>query len=309
MVLILGDIESMESSLNLPNHADAFTESVKTNSKKLIELGLWDMKLTRLEGWLNQFIGGEEQFFAACILSRVIFRNRQQFESGLRSLFRSNLNGVFCSHQPDHHLLERLLTQPDPKIRLVPVICEDDPPTKSGPLVMRRLQRILKIEPSYMCWPWQIKEDPSIEQVIFVDDFLGSGTQFKLFFEKWGFDSLPQCKKYFYAPVVAHVKGLNYLEHELPVVEVVSAEILNESHNFFSDKVWNQLSKNQISAADAENWYKTFFYTRINTSSEDMAHLGFSNMGLTFGFSHSTPDNSLPIIWANSSSWQPLLER
>lgn len=297
--------------LKLPANAEAFIESVKTDCKQLIELGLWDVKKARLESWLKQFCGTEEEFFAACLLDQIIYRTKQQFESGLRALIRSNLNGRLFENEPDLSLLQKLSSQNDPKLRLVPVICDADPPTKSGPLVMRRLQRILQVNQKWMCWPWQSTkyiEEHGIDTILFVDDFLGSGTQFVKFFKQWEFDSQHSGIKYFYTPVVAHQQGINYLAKNLPNVQVVPAEILSESHNFFSEKIWKRLGQNEISAGDAKAWYLDFCSTR-DIKPQKVSILGYGDMALTFGLGHATPNNSLPILWNETAKWQPLLER
>ena len=37
--------------------------------------------------------------------------------------------------------------------------------------------------------------------------------------------------------------------------------------------------------------------------------LGYGGTGLLLAFEHSTPDNSLPIFWANTNHWKPLLSK
>ncbi len=290
-----------------PDNAELVIGSILANSKQLIERGFWDVQAPRLDKWFHQFCGLEERFFAACLLDQIIFRTRKQFEAGLRALFRSNLSGNVFNDRHDLHLIEILKNRRDPKIRLVPVICESDPPTKSGPLVMRRLQRILHLNQKWMCWPWQATHDidaSGVDTVLFVDDFLGSGNQFVTFFNQWKFDEHQTNVKYFYAPVVAHQQGIDFLATELPNLCVVTAETLGESHGFFSEKVW---ARHGISAAAAKLWYLDFCKSQNIMNSVNL--LGYGDLALTFGFSHSTPNNSLPILWKETATWQSLLER
>ena len=269
--------------------------------------------MPRFESWFRQFCGPEERFFAACLLDQVIFRTRQQFEAALRSLFRSNLYGSLYPGAHDLQLLEMVKGRTDPKLRVVPVICESDAPTKSGPLVLRRLQRILLLNSKWMCWPWQaVKavEEGLVETILFVDDFLGSGGQFEEFFHQWCFDKRSDNGvSHFYAPVVAHQKGIDHLAKELPGVSVVSAETFGPSHDFFSAAVWERIGHNGcVTADDAKSWYLDFGGKRKCAPSR-VPLLGYGELALTFGFSHSTPNNSLPILWYGSAEWQPLLER
>lgn len=296
--------------LNLPINATTFAESVKAECKQLIELGLWDVRMARFESWIKQFCGNEEEFFSACLLDQIILRTTQQFEAGLRSLLRSNLNSNLFSGAPDLELSQKLASRNDPKLRLVPVICETDPPTKSGPLVLRRLQRSLQFNQQWMCWPWQAPDHirAGTEIIIFVDDFLGSGRQFVKFFNQWKFHEFSEGVRYFYAPVVAHQQGIIHLKNELPAICVTSAETLGESHGFFSAEVWSRLGQGNISAEEAKAWYLDFANQR-GFSPKSIGPLGVGDLALTFGFSHSTPNNSLPILWYETSGWQPLLER
>jgi hypothetical protein len=302
----------MEKALHLPENAEYFVESVKNDSRQLIERGLWDIRMVRFDSWIKQFCGPEEEFFSACLLDQLIFRTAQQFEAGLRSLFRSNLNGQLFPDASDLELLRKLSERSEPRIRVVPVICETDPPTKSGPLVLRRLQRILRIRHQWMCWPWQAAEKirkGEVDIIVFGDDFLGSGVQFETFFKQWKFHELPQDVRYCYAPVVAHQNGLTYLAEKLPLVSVVSAETLNSSHGFFSNEVWQLLGQGCISAEEAKVWYEEF--TEQRELRPKKMELGVGDLALTFGFSHSTPNNSLPILWYENekAGWKPLLER
>lgn len=299
--------------MKLPDSASNFVESVKSDSRNLINRGLWDVPMARLDSWVNQFVGSEEEFFAACLLDHLIFRTSSQFEAGLRALFRSNLQGQIFSGCADDELMVKLAGRPEIHLRVVPVICETDPPTKSGPLVLRRLQRIMHIRHKWICWPWQAAENirnSEINTVIFVDDFLGSGRQFEKFFNQWGFGALREGVNYYYAPVVAHETGLEYLKNNLSIVKIVSAEQLDKTHDFFSEEVWGRLGQGVISADEAKEWYMAFAKEK-GLEPRSTGALGTGDLSLAFGFSHSTPNNSLPIFWYENEStgWQPLLER
>jgi hypothetical protein len=222
------------------------------------------------------------------------------------------VNHTIFHGEHDLRLTEALKFDVDPKIRLVPVICESDAPTKSGPLVLRRLQRILQLKAKWMCWPWQAKDavdEHGVNTIIFVDDFLGSGDQFVKFFTQWEFaNQLASGLTFIYAPVVAHQLGLENLSISLPTVHVECVEKLGTDQRFFNEHTWEQLSQGQISAAEARDWYLNFGERR-GFKPKDVSLLGYGDLELVFGFSHSTPNNSLPILWHACANWQPLLER
>lgn len=299
--------------MKLPDTAESIVETACENAIQLIERGFWEIPKPRFTSWYNQFCGLEEQFFAACILNQVLFRNHHQFEAALRSLFRSNLYGHLYDGFDDLNLVNVLKNRrKDPNVRLVPVICESDPPTKSGPLVLRRLQRVLELHPGWMCWPWQARkaiDESGVKAIVFVDDFLGSGRQFREFFEQWGFSDEPAADvQHFYAPVVAHVEGIKHLSTNLPNLRVVAAERLGAAHDFFSESVWERNGLGCVTADEAKSWYSDFGQKR-RCKPKTISDRGCGEFGLTFGFSHATPNNSLPILWYGSADWQPLLER
>lgn len=286
---------------------------MKSDSRNLINRGLWEIPTARLDSWINQFVGAEEEFFAACLLDHLIFRTTSQFEAGLKALFRGNLQGRIFTDGTDNELVDKLAGRKEINLRVVPVICETDPPTKSGPLVLRRLQRIIHIRHKWICWPWQAAkkiEDSEINTVIFVDDFLGSGKQFEKFFNQWGFSNLREETNYYYASVIAHETGLKHLEENLPNVQIAYAEQLDKTHDFFSEYVWDRLGQGSICAEEAKRWYLAFAKEK-GLEPKSTGALGTGDLSLAFGFSHSTPNNSLPIFWYENehTGWQPLLER
>lgn len=267
--------------------------------------------MPRFEGWYGQFCGVEEQFFAACLLNQLTLRTARQFESGLKCLFRGSVNGAVLPGCNDLELTARLAGRSDPRIRLVPVICDSDPPTKSGPLVLRRLQRILRVHSKWMVWPWtavSLLKEGAVDHVLFVDDFLGSGKQFQRFIKQWGFLDCADKAAFTYAPVTAHQSGVQHLLNELPFIKVITTEQLNDASSFFSKGVWDELGQGSVPEIDAKSWYLDFAKRR-HIEPKTTGPLGVGELALTFGFAHSTPNNALPILWYESPDWQPLLER
>lgn len=295
--------------MQIPECSSAFSTSVFADCQKLIDAHIWPIASASYENWTRQFGNPEERFFAASLLCCLNMRSRKQFEAGLVSLFRGSVSRRLFPNEHDLYLGDLLLRKGS-KVRLVPVICDDDPPTKSGPLVMRRLQRLLRCHASTMVWPWcavELVDEREVDTIIFVDDFLGGGTQFEKFFKRWDFVSRIPAAKMLYAPVTAHQKGLDHLTGLWPQVDLICGERLNDSHGFFSDDVWSRVGHGTVTANDAAMWYENFANARGIVPT--IGHLGVGSLALTYGFEHSTPNNSLPALWYKSKSWQPLLER
>lgn len=210
-------------SFSLPAQSERFVQAVKARTFGLIELNIWDIPKPRITAWLEQFASPIDEFFAACLLDSLVYRSRPQFDACAMSVFRGGQLRDVCKAtvncSKDLDLVHALRQESDPRVRLVPVIRNDQPPTKSGPHVLRYIKRALRLNDSWMIWPWQIDDAVQkhrVHTIIFVDDFLGTGQQFVEFSKTqsipWDLDAICWC----YAPMVAHRDGLQNLQKSLP---------------------------------------------------------------------------------------------
>lgn len=298
-----------------PNKSAPFIETVFSRAQALIDIGIWDIAQSRLTGWLEQFTSDDEKYFAACLVDSLIFRSEAQFNACAKALFRgrlrrecTNISGV----NSDLDLLTALQSRNDPGIRIVPVIGSDAPPTKSGPLVLRQIKRALEINEDWMIWPWavekKLQEEKSIKTIIFVDDFLGSGNQFNEFINTQNLPTEKNTTQWIYAPIIAHEIGVAAVAGKQTNIKIIAAEYLTKKHGFFDESRWQLLSGGAITANDALEFYRSLVAAR-KIPNRGCPILGYGELALAFGFSHSTPNNSLPILWAESSDWSALLER
>jgi hypothetical protein len=303
-------------SFTAPPGAQAFSESMLQRTRDLIDAGLWDIPLDRLVGWWGAFSNVEQRYFAACLLDSLIYRTPAQFASGILDLMRGGASQA-CSLalglRSDLELVDRLRNRfEDPNVRLVPVICDSDPPSKSGPLVMRRLKKLLGVADKWMIWPWQIAEavdEEGVKVILLIDDLLGSGKQVDTFCAKENVIAASKAAELIYAPVVAHQKGIDYLKVAVPRLKVVASEVLTDDHSFFSEHIWKNLTNGSIAAEDAKEFYLDLLSKTGFRPSPRVPALGVGELALCFGFSHGTPNNSLPLLWHASPQWRSLLER
>lgn len=302
-------------SFAAPSGAQAYSEGVFQRTKDLIDSGLWDIPSERLVGWYGAFNNIEQRYFAACVLDSLIYRTPAQFASAIVDLMRGAANEacrLTLGLSSDLELVNKLKDRyKDPLVRLVPVICDSDPPSKSGPLVIRRLKKLLGVADKWMIWPWQIQEAvqrDGVRVILLIDDLLGSGKQIDTFCTKENVVNSAGSAKIVYAPVVAHQTGINHLKDVLPKLTVVTAELLTQDHSFFSAHVWNTLTDGKIAAENAKHFYIDLLaHTGFKVGS--VPALGVGELALCFGFSHGTPNNSLPLLWHDSPNWRSLLER
>lgn len=289
----------------VPENASQFAQSVHERTKQLSALGILPIPSHRLEGWMKQFVTAEERFFAGAVLKQLILRTDPQFNSSIASIFCGELNRTCFPREHDEHLVSILKKGEACEICLVPVIRDSDPPTKSGPLVLRRVQKALGLNSVHFRWPWTVPREA--KTIVFIDDILGSGAQFNKFIKFWRFDERPDVRL-IYAPAVAHDEGIKTVIDKFPAIQVITAEKLSKDHGFFSDRSWQRISSGEITAEDAKEWYLGFASRRSLTPG--IGVLGSGDLALTIGFEHGTPNNSLPLLWYGASgAWIPLLER
>lgn len=302
---------SFSPSPDLDQHVD----SVHRRVECLVSTQLWDLDRSRLNGWWSQFCTKTERFFAACLLDSLIYRSRNQFSAGIRTLYRQSVRWAAVKEVPgtDDLDLIRLLQQQQPGlVRLTPVICEHDPPTKSGPLILRRTKKALDIREECMAWPWSLRkliDQAHIQVVVFVDDFLGTGDQFCEFISTMLKGDLDSGVNWIYAPIVAHAQGVQKVRSAFPQITIVHAELLDEQHDFFNEHYWLTVSNGAISSADATDFYESFLRKHRLQASLKSPAKGYGDLSLCFGFEHATPDNTLPILWHSDTSWTNLLQR
>ena len=306
------------ADFSLPRDGPEYTESIFLRARNLISTGIWaDFEVSRLDGWISNFKDPLSKYFAACVLDSFIYRSSHQttalmddvFDRNVRQLcvedrfkpFDMNLRDYFSKELQHDDTLDLII---------VPVINNSDPPTKSGPLITRLLKRNLGLNEDLMTWPWNIErymEDEGTKGVLFVDDMLGSGDQFEEFIECFDLAPIFDNIACVYAPLLAHVKGIEKLSKKYNQLGLAPVEILKESSNIFDSKfsVFNDGINN---VAKAKKYYAALL--KKISFPYGKARRGYSDLGLTVSFQHAIPDNSLPILWWHSAdNWKPLLDR
>ena len=205
----------------IPKDGDVFINHIMDRCEGLIYAGIWEgLDTIRLRTWMNNFRTPTERYFAACVLDALIYRSNAQTFAMMKHLFQQNLPNIlrikplmFCAEIDWFKKLRMPIHIEDAHIRIVPVIKSTDPPTKSGPLVCRYYRRELKLNQNLMIWPWEIAfvKSTGVNAFLFVDDFLGTGDQFKQFMDNFSINDKLTNTDAIYAPLVAHTTGIDFL--------------------------------------------------------------------------------------------------
>lgn len=298
---------------HVPDRHYSLYSEVERRFKGMLQRGvITGTEESTLDCWLDNFQSDEELYFAARVLERLIFRSQSMIESSIDQMLHCMLptflrkQGLY-SHLSIEAFLEALAEQNSSyPLRFVGVDGQKAFDTgKSGAVIIRHYKRHARINKILTCRPDKLH--PLSEQVkclVFVDDMLGTGKQFKDFVRDNKLEELKGVHMV-YCPFVAFRKGVEALD-KYPWLTVLPIEVLEARHQFFSESVetpglWAIDETN--TAADARA-----FYDQLATS-KGIPPTTRHGLDLVLGFEHSTPNSSLSLLWAGSDNWTPLFKR
>lgn len=268
---------------------------------------------TTLDCWLGNFHTDEEQYFAACVLGRLIYRSQAMIDSAIDHLLHCTLptflrqHGLFPHDDIESFLRALQTADSDYHLRFVAVDGSRAIDTgKSGGLIIRRYKQYAGVDKLLTCRSEKLGELPATVQcLVFVDDTLGTGKQIDGFAKEHGLAEKTHIRMV-YCPLVAHEEGLRKLSETCPWLTVLPVEILDGRHQFFCESterpgIWKIDECNTVADAKA-------FYLQLAKKRGIPASTKFS-LDLVLGFEHSTPNNTLSLLWASSDDWAALLTR
>ena len=300
----------VEKAFKLPDDADAYIKQIRTRIRNLIDCSIWSgIEQEDIDSWLANFSSTEEKYFASRLLDSLIFRSSKQTQALIEQIFYKCIPDKHDSLAIDY--LDLLKGNKDPHIRIVPVIRDDDPPTKSGPLVARLIKRHLKLNDKWMIWPFNMEDhaNKGVKTFIFVDDFLGTGTQFKKFINRNDISKYFESHTCIYAPLASSNEGIKYLEDRYKGLLITSSEILDSSSNVFSgdSDCFNDGINNP---SNAKSFYDDLL-EKISGIKRDDNKLpyGYGHLGMTYIFQHASPNASIPLLWYEYDDFNPLFRR
>jgi len=297
----------------VPSDGPTYIEQVRSRCHDLIQCGIWSgLHIQKLNQWWSNFGSETEKYFAACLLDSITYRSDEQTIALVRQLVQRVL--------PDHGRAtggivdwqERLHpTLYDPRVRLVPVIPHGSAQAKSAHVVLRLFEKRLGVPPQVLAKPEDITAlvASGMEAIVFVDDLLGTGTQFvNDFAVPYGLGSVGTSTRLIYAPLVAHEDGVSHIHSTLGNISVTSVETLGPSHAIFGSQ-GRTFNDGLNSPESAWQLYSNILSTR-GIILDSSSRRGFGELELAFFFEHAAPDNCLPIFWWNKSvNWKPLFYR
>jgi hypothetical protein len=269
------------------------------------------------ERWLGNF-GSDEERHTVYLLNAYLYFSGRLIDRIFVEAFQSLSRAVCDPHAApgDSHRTWRAWVE---NVIVVPVRGERPNPSDSGALFVRRARDLLHIDEQRLVEPnvahQRLVAHPDTP-VAFVDDFLGSGSQFITTWRRASpeagvsFEHLAArgAGRYFYCPVVATSFGLGRVTRECPAVEVHAGHLLPSRYSAVAPDslIW----PSELRPTATEFVRTASQRAGIPDDPSSTKHWeGWQRLGLALGFEHGTPDATLPLLYWDRNGWQPLWKR
>ena len=287
----------------------------------LVDFHAWDPTKIDARGWLANF-DIKDRALAESLLSRFSFYADHLVDQLFVSAFQNISNHI----RPDGAPFEetRALWRAFCSTMLItPVQGEDPNPSDSGWLFARKARQTLNIDQAQLFNPAQAAARVAAgdaKAVVFVDDFVGSGEQFRRTWTRrhptpdGGSVSFHEAAhahpdaKFFYCNAMTTSHGLGRIRQAAPNVHVSAGNVIPGDHSLSSPQ--SALWSSDQRAKGIEMLRRVSFdlgYGEDGGGLNDWQ--GFHRLGLGLAFEHSVPDASLPIFFTDRNGWTPLVKR
>ncbi len=259
----------------------------------------------RVRAWLMQFRSNSDQRLMFRVLQNLDFYNRSRIRTKLREAHNIVVRG----------LVRRLETG---KLKRDDILVSYlDNPGKSGAHYAKLYAEenaIYRGEGGNVIERGKLgqalKQKQGLQALVFIDDFIGTGRSaseyFTMLAEEYG-DLLRNCGlRLFFIALCGFEEGRSKIEgvlEELALdVNVRICDPLDDKARCFSDT--SRIFPNPLDREIAKKivYEKGLLLVR-------KAPLGFGECEATIVFEDSCPNNTLPILWAESKDWTPLFKR
>lgn len=285
---------------------------------KVLNEILWDGRATKsdIESWLNNF-SEEERIYMLHILSKFIYINPLCIRKLLVFLFKDLYKRPIIAEirRKNDDTLDMGLIKDEFSTELSQTkFIGIGNPSESGChlLYFFRQENSLSINNfmhihEFFSLDGKINgQYKSINRLIFIDDFCGTGRQvFKYlndFCEKLKANT--RIRKYYYS-LVATEEGLSFLRSKKILDDVSACLTLDSSFKSFSpiSRIIEKKEDRERSMNIAFRYGKELLCKNKNLKLARKCALGYGDCQLLLGFYHNTPNNTLPIIWFDEDQY------
>jgi hypothetical protein len=288
-------------------------------------------QLATMEKWYSQFassgnLADDEQVQMLFLASHFMYFGVREIRALLRSLFRDlyQYKAVEVIRKSHNDTLNRNLIRDEfrqmlAKTRFLGV----GNPSESGSHLLYYFRQENRLGKEYFLnsdeifdrvgW-WRFffnrVRDKSVQRYVFIDDLCGSGSQAAAYSKNTvrPLKRLNPGVKVSYYTLFATAKGLSEVQKLGWYDDVATVVELDDSFKCFSDE--SRIYRNELPPYDKDK--AAAICREYGATLVPQFPLGWRDGQLLLGFCHSTPDNTLPIIWYDEPEgppWTPLFRR
>ena len=273
-------------------------------------IGAWpSQERLNAKSWLNNF-DYIDRPLAVELLDAFVHYNPAQFNHVFRFSLSLLRNRVRAQGKDWNQFASDLIVTYPPG--------ENPNPSDSGHIFVRNARGAgipegRLVEPAQALSQYLTKGSP----VLFVDDFLGSGSQMRhTWLREYEIDgnlasfataSGGHAGNIYYCCAFATTQGITHLQDEGITVDVQPAHQLNQKDGVLSSntRLLDPSQREQIQEMIKRVSIKAGFMDTGGKNVSDWS--GFAGLGLALSFDHGTPDASLPILYKEFNGWKPLI--
>jgi hypothetical protein len=285
------------------------------DNKELMILNnlIWERSLSRqkIQIWLNNFQGkvkqdSLEKFIALKLLKRFLYYNENEVKY-LCQIILSMFKNIKIKENPEKYLNEKEEIPENNYLSKCKFSYIGRPGESGGyTLYLFRQYNDLSIK---QCIEPNLLSNDNVDSfsdcdIIFIDDFLGTGDTARRFWENLIMPIKDRGinMNYYYTPLIAMIRGIEYVNCHTDF-KIICPQILNDEYCAFSQSstIFKNDDEKNIAREVCEE-YGTMLVGKRQHS------LGYKNSQALIGFHHNVPDNTLPIIWSDNN-WHPIFKR
>ncbi len=310
------------------------------NKIRFLKEWLWgnDVSFNDVEKWIKNFQGyyksdkDREQLIALHLLSQFMFFSQKEIRimliSMYRDLYMKPLLQTLRKNSPSMTVkeAENMLLEKMKVTRFLGI----GNSSESSCLLLYYFRQVNKLPNSYFMDNCNIyfydndgrisglqknEEGNEIDYYVFIDDLAGTGKQAEKFFKNIRYEKILEYNKnakILYFTLFRTDKAKQLFEEELPNIIFNSIFELDDTYKCFGEESRHFVKKeNDPSAHEQEKKYaKGMCETYMKNKVEKYEICGFLDSQLMLAFFYNTPNNTLPIFWAeNDCKWTPLFRR
>lgn len=304
--------------LTAPQRKD-YTEDAEQFFAVMRRSGQWDgIAADAVPRWLNNFPSDSLRYFASRILRGLVYYSERDIGTLLKEGLLHQVLGQLVRERYQlasgftcyPSVLSYQLRSHAERTLLVPLTPSDNP-AESGPAIARLAEQSLAFPRSNICYPDQLKDRDfsNVDDVVLVDDNLGSGEQFREFWPSYLVDGRVDVGRFLgaaasrihYLVLIATESALNQLRSNFPEVHFACAQRLPGSYDVFAPGsiYWPDLEEQNEARSELE----------LHLAQFGVSLRGFEGLTYAVVLHNTIPDWCFPAFWRKEEDWFPLLTR